>query len=200
MINWELEKEQLQKLILEDNISYEEIGRRYGCTGNNIKKAAKKLGIELPVRNIKNKNQKPANFGKVTLHKCLNCGKEISTKKIYCNHICQNEYQYKRYIIRWKEGKESGMSGASSVSSYIRKYLFDKFNSSCQLCGWNKINPSTGLVPLQVHHIDGDCTNNKEENLQLLCPNCHSLTETFGNLNKQSKRFHRAKLTLSESE
>lgn len=97
MINWELEKEQLQKLILEDNISYEEIGRRYGCTGNNIKKAAKKLGIELPIRN--SKNQKPANFGKITLHKCLNCGNEIPTKKIYCNHTCQNEYQY---ITRWK--------------------------------------------------------------------------------------------------
>lgn len=28
-----------------------------------------------------------------------------------------------------------------------------------------------------------------EENLQLLCPNCHSLTETFGNLNKKVKEF-----------
>ena len=39
-----------------------------------------------------------------------------------------------------------------------------------------------------MHHIDGDCTNNKMENLQLLCPNCHSLTSNFGSLNKNSKR------------
>ena len=43
-----------------------------------------------------------------------------------------------------------------------------------------------------VWHKDGDYTNNKEENLQLLCPNCHSLTETYGILNKgNSKRRNR---------
>lgn len=47
---WDSEKENLQKLILEDNISYEEIGRRYGCSGTNIKKVAKKLNIQLPQR------------------------------------------------------------------------------------------------------------------------------------------------------
>ena len=57
------------------------------------------------------------------------------------------------------------------------------------MCGWNQENQFTHIIPLQVHHIDGDCTNNKEENLQLLCPNCHSLTETFGNKNLHSKRY-----------
>ena len=38
-----------------------------------------------------------------------------------------------------------------------------------------------------MHHIDGDCTNNKIENLQLLCPNCHSLTSNLGILNKTQK-------------
>ena len=33
--------------------------------------------------------------------------------------------------------------------------------------------------------------NNKEENLQLLCPNCHSLTENFGSSNKNSSRIYR---------
>lgn len=41
-------KEELEQLIFENKLSYEEIGRRYGCTGANIKKQAKKLGIELP--------------------------------------------------------------------------------------------------------------------------------------------------------
>lgn len=38
---------------------------------------------------------------------------------------------------------------------------------------------------LQIHHIDGNHYNNEESNLQLLCPNCHSLTPTFGALNKK---------------
>lgn len=45
---WFEEKENLEHLILIDKLSYEEIGRRYGCTGSNIKKVAKRIGINLP--------------------------------------------------------------------------------------------------------------------------------------------------------
>lgn len=47
---WESEKENLEQLILVENLSYEEIGRRYGCSGGNIKKVALRLGIELSPR------------------------------------------------------------------------------------------------------------------------------------------------------
>ena len=43
-VKWENEKEHLEKMLFE-NISYEEIGRRYNVTGNAVKKAAKKLGL-----------------------------------------------------------------------------------------------------------------------------------------------------------
>ena len=38
-------------------------------------------------------------------------------------------------------------------------------------------------INLQVHHIDGDRTNNELDNLQLLCLNCHSYTDNFGSKN-----------------
>ena len=75
---WENEKENLKKLILEDNLSYEEIGRKYNCSGGNIKKVAIRLGIELPVRRKINSIE---NFNKgvirAKLVKCLNCGKKF---------------------------------------------------------------------------------------------------------------------------
>ena len=41
-------------------------------------------------------------------------------------------------------------------------------------------------ISLQVHHIDGDNTNNTLENLALLCPNCHSQTDSYcGKKNKK---------------
>jgi len=42
-------------------------------------------------------------------------------------------------------------------------------------------------IPLQLHHKDGNHSNNKLENLQLLCPNCHSLTDTYAGRNKHKK-------------
>lgn len=42
---WIDEKSNLEQLILVDKLSYEEIGRRYGCTGSNIKNVARRIGI-----------------------------------------------------------------------------------------------------------------------------------------------------------
>ena len=50
MSKWDSEKEELERLINVEKVSYEEIGRRYGCSGSNIKKVARNLGIELPQR------------------------------------------------------------------------------------------------------------------------------------------------------
>lgn len=118
---------------------------------------------------------------------CKNCGKELSGRqKVFCSIECQNDYEYKQYIEKWKNGEV--ICDTCEVSRHIRRYLFDKNNGKCQLCGWGEENPVTHRIPLQIHHVDGDCTNNDEVNLQLLCPNCHSLTETYGKLNEGSSR------------
>lgn len=109
----------------------------------------------------------------------------------YCNNTCMAEYKRKEYIKRWKAGQESGIKGTNDIAAPVRIYLKSKYNNSCQKCGWNQINKFTGLVPLQIHHIDGDCLNNKEDNLQLLCPNCHALTENYGSRNSNCTRIDR---------
>lgn len=48
----------------------------------------------------------------------------------------------------------------------------------CRMCG---IEPrwQGHPLPLEVDHVDGDWRNNQPENLRLLCPNCHSSTDTY---------------------
>lgn len=189
-VNWINEKEALEKLI-SDGVSYERIGRQYGVTGGAVKKAAKKLGIELEQKRKINPSE-TFNKGTAKTGICLNCGNEFvvykNGNKKFCSVQCFNDFKHKQYIERWKKGEENGMNGKYGVSSAIRTYLFEKYGGKCQICGWSKENPTTNRVPLQIHHIDGDYTNNKEENLQLLCPNCHSLTENFMSLNRNGRK------------
>lgn len=119
---------------------------------------------------------------------CLNCNKEINRGNKFCNSTCQAEYNEKQYIEKWKNGEKDGISGKYGIIKAVRRYIFKKNDYKCQKCHKNYINPYTNLSILQIHHIDGDCTNNKEENLQLLCPNCHAMTENYGSRNQNATR------------
>ena len=58
----------------------------------------------------------------------------------------------------------------------------------CEICGWNKKrNASDEFTPCELHHIDGDKTNHQLNNLIMLCPNCHSLTDTYRALNIENE-------------
>lgn len=125
---------------------------------------------------------------------CKNCNQTLDNiKNLYCSNRCQLNFQYKKYIEDWKSGNISGLIGsvAPCLSRHIRKYMLEKYNYKCTKCGWDEINPTTALIPLEIEHIDGNWLNNKEENLTVLCPNCHSLTPTFRNLNRGKGRRHR---------
>lgn len=127
---------------------------------------------------------------------CLNCNTEIPYRQKYCSQSCKLDYEYKQYIERWKNGLESGKRGEYQISRHIRKYLLDKYNYKCSKCGWGEINPYTNNVPLEIDHIDGNYNNNSEDNLIVLCPNCHSLTSTYKGANKGNGRKERSKYNL----
>lgn len=127
---------------------------------------------------------------------CKCCGKSISPRKrnpgrpiVYCSAKCQNKWQNDRKIKDWLAGKYQGTRGAQlQLSQTIRNYILEKRGHKCRKCGWKAVNPSSGRIPVQVHHIDGNALNTKESNLEVLCPNCHALTPNWGAGNRGSGR------------
>lgn len=127
------------------------------------------------------------------MHQCLNCKTNFepgrNTLGKYCNNLCQANYQYKQYIIRWKQGTEKGYKGKTvSISNHIRKYMLEKYDYACVKCGWNNRHPVDNLPLVEIDHKDGNAKNCKESNLAVLCPNCHAMTPTFRARNKKSER------------
>lgn len=189
---WDLEKENLENLI-KQKISYEEIGRRYGCSGTNIKKVALRLGIELEHRRKVNDSE---TFGKgiIKVQKgiCKNCGKEFpiysSKSNIYCSNECQQEYQHKEKYQLLINGDESIMRGNYNPYAFKQDILNEQ-NGVCAICGCKPEHNNKPLVFI-LDHIDGNAANNRRDNLRCVCPNCDSQLDTYKSKNKNGARSY----------
>lgn len=83
----------------------------------------------------------------------------------------------------WTKNKQLKDWSDYTGNNAIKKQLIKIREHKCECCSltaWQN-NP----IAIELHHIDGDRTNNAINNLQLLCPNCHSLTNTFRGKNIQ---------------
>ena len=190
---WNLEKENLIDLIINQKKSYEEIGKLYGCTGANIKKVALRIGIELEHRRKVNDCE---TFGKgiIKVQKgiCMNCGKEFpiysSKSNIYCSNECQQEYQHKEKYQLLINGDESIMRGNYNPYAFKQDILNEQ-NGVCAICGCKPEHNNKPLVFI-LDHIDGNAANNKRDNLRCVCPNCDSQLDTYKSKNKNGARSY----------
>lgn len=112
--------------------------------------------------------------------KCLNCGKNTANLR-FCSTTCHKEFKFKQ--------ASKDIEAGFKVSKHIlKKYLIAK-DDRCSICGiteWN-CKPLT----LDLDHIDGNSDNDSLDNVRLLCPNCHSQTDTYKGKNAGNGRYSR---------
>lgn len=158
----------LDDLINKQNKSYVEIGRMFGITGSGVKKAARSRGVILPSR----LNQRNSSLKKKS-------NSSTSNKKP-CNRTPTEEL-FKIDVL------------APRRSDMVKRLISEGFKEQkCELCGesvWpvDKVTP----MPLQLHHKNGINFDNRLENLQILCPTCHALTDNFGSKNIIGRDYYK---------
>lgn len=89
---------------------------------------------------------------------------------------CKDEIPPEEYFVK-------GQSIRSTFSLKKKVLKYDICDYVCAKCG------NTGTwrgkpLTLQLHHKDGDRRNNEPENLEFLCPNCHTQTDNFAGKNQ----------------
>ena len=114
-------------------------------------------------------------------------------RELKCKPETLNSYLKKMNIDY--EGNQSGKSFTKQKSKWtLEEYLQNSADIQtnkvrtklleegikehrCECCGLTEWLGEP--IPLELHHIDGDRTNNVLENYQLLCPNCHAFTDSY---------------------
>lgn len=90
----------------------------------------------------------------------------------------------------WKKGNNIPVIPAKPISEILQRgVVYQSYKlkrrlfaeglkeKKCETC--LNVEWLGGAIPLELDHINGDSTDNRIENLRILCPNCHALTDTY---------------------
>lgn len=186
-------KEDFENLINVEKKSYQEIGRIFGISDTYVKKLTKRLGIILPIRAKFPINFIPANKGTGKIIICKNCDKIISPstwdKQQFCDKTCAGEYKSRKIYEAYLQNPES-YCRASYTPVAFKKFILKEQNNKCAICGLDNFWNNKTLIFI-LDHINGDASNNRRENLRMICPNCDSQLDTYKSKNKNSARKER---------
>ena len=92
-----------------------------------------------------------------------------------------------------KDTAEYVVKGVKVSSSKLKKRLLAEGVKEyrCEKC--KRTEWEGKPIPLELHHINGDNTDNRIENLQILCPNCHTFTDNYGGKNQKINKIKEEK-------
>ena len=201
-ICWENEKDNLDRMINQEHKSGLEIGKLYGVSSSTIYKKLKQFSINISnptpkkilnsIDEIKIKEAVKNNLSWAGVLRSLGLkptSGNYTQIKGKVKNLNLNTSHFTGKL--WNKGKKVGSShqkyqlkdilvkDSTYPSSKLNKRLQDEGlkEHKCEICGKTEWNGFP--IPLELHHKNGDHFDNRLENLQLVCPNCHSLTDTY---------------------
>lgn len=127
------------------------------------------------------KNKQDA-YTKLNMHR--------NTFEKYCKLFGVQKFRKQRTAPKYKlEDIFNGVHENYPTSKLHKRLISEGYKThKCECCGLTEWQGYK--IKLELHHIDGNHKNNSLDNLQLLCPNCHALTDNF-----KSKNIRHYKIT-----
>ena len=113
--------------------------------------------------------------------------KAVKYYNLDTSHFTGQNMTGRKFPSRRKPIEEYLINESNIKSNELKKYLLDDkiFEHKCYKCNlttWNNLP-----IPLELEHINGIHSDNRLENLTLLCPNCHAQTDTYRGKNIKKK-------------
>ena len=97
-----------------------------------------------------------------------NMKRMLQRLKVNCDHWTGQSWNKNQRVKDWQD---------YTRSAHLKKNLLKERGHKCEKCLNSEWMGSP--IAIEIHHIDGESTNNHIHNLQLLCPNCHALTDNW---------------------
>jgi len=164
--------------LLEAGVSRADVARMLGISRPTVTYHAKRFGFE--------SDSGPARrYDWSEIQRYYDAGHSITE--------CQRRFGFTRktFMDAVKRGAAISRPQAAPIGTYLidgkrqhrgnlkRRLLGEGLkHARCEDCGIGEWRGRP--LSLELHHVNGDGRDNRLENLQLLCPNCHSQTENFG--------------------
>ncbi|MNS78724.1 hypothetical protein D3C72_1123500 [compost metagenome] len=111
---------------------------------------------------------------------CIGCGNTTTNPK-YCSSQCGVDHRNRLSLQKILNGNGS--------HGQVKKYLIATNGNRCSSCD-DTHKRGTRLV-MELEHKNGNSSDNRLENCELLCPSCHSVTSTYKGKNRGNGRAAR---------
>jgi hypothetical protein len=134
------------------------------------------------VNQLKRQNAINVNFNR--FRACPVCDIEIpySRAKRYnlrCSLKCDGIWKSRQIVEAWLKDSSKGTAKGGGLNRTVRRHLIEQAQGRCSKCNRVDVHETTGNYVIEVDHIDGNRFNNRQDNLAVLCGNCHALTQTY---------------------